>query len=110
MTARLIVCVTCDRTADPVPSTTRGAALADAVVVRAADRGEDLSVTRVDCLDGCPRPCNAALKARGKPLRRFTNLSPAMADALIDAARAYAADRDGHLPPDLVARLGPHAR
>ncbi|KPL54752.1 hypothetical protein ABB55_23085 [Prosthecomicrobium hirschii] len=110
MTARLIVCVTCDRMADPVPPKTRGAALAEAVEARAAARGEALAVTRVDCLDGCPRPCNAALKARGKPLRRFSNLSPAMVDALIDAARAYAADRDGRLPPDLAARLGPHAR
>lgn len=98
MTARLIVCTTCDRYAEPRPEPTRGEALARAVEARAQARGVDLAIVRVDCLDGCSRPCNAALRARGKPFRRFSGLSVTDCDALIDAALAYRADPRGLLP------------
>lgn len=99
MTARLIVCTTCDRYAEPPPEPSRGEALARAVEGRARERGVALAIVRVDCLDGCRRPCNAALRARGKPFRRFSGLSTADCDALIDAALAYRADAGGLLPP-----------
>ncbi|MEJ1161623.1 DUF1636 family protein [Prosthecomicrobium sp. N25] len=91
MTARLVVCVSCDRYADPPAVPTRGERLARAVEARAAERGVALSVLRVDCLDGCRTPCNAALRARGRPFHAFTALGPADAEALIDAALRYAA-------------------
>lgn len=101
MTARLIVCTTCDRYAGLRREPSPGEVLARAVEGRARERGADVAIVRVDCLDGCSRPCNAALRARGKPLRRFSGLSPADCDALIEAALAYRADPGGHLPSTL---------
>lgn len=107
MTARLIVCTTCDRSAEPRPEPSRGEALARAVETRARERGVDLAIVRVDCLDGCSRPCNAALRARGKPFRRFSGLSPADSDALIDVALAYRAAPSGKVAADAI--LAGHA-
>ncbi len=109
MVARLLVCATCDRYAAPAPSPTRGEALAAAL--RAVTPRVALRV--VECLNGCPRPCTAGLRAPGKATLRFSGLGPQDAAALLALAERYDASPDGEvvdaaLPESLRGRLTVH--
>jgi predicted metal-binding protein len=88
----------------------RGEQLAAAVEAAAAARGVGLAITRVDCLDGCRTPGNAALRARGRAFLRFSALTDADAGALVTAALAYDDRVAEPVPPSLEARtmrIGP---
>jgi predicted metal-binding protein len=110
MSGTLHLCITCDRfagadeaTAEPSGDATpaepsRGARLALAVERSLAAAGGGVQLLRVDCLDGCTRPCNAALSGRGKPLHRFSGLGPGDVADLVAVARHFAGDPAGDLP------------
>jgi predicted metal-binding protein len=108
---RIFVCVTCDRYAahsdcQPTP----GQKLANAVRQSAQKSGSSMSVRAVECLNGCPHPCTAALRAPGKAVIRFSYLNEADASALLDVATAYANSPsgemdDGQIPERLRAKV-----
>ena len=100
----LYVCRTCPRY-EPGPAgggRTRGASLAAAVKELASNGrvSDSLKVLVVNCLSGCPSPCNASLGGPGKLRIRFSRLGPEHASDLLDAAESYAATGDGDLSPD----------
>lgn len=104
MTPRLFVCVTCDRyAARAAGEATPGQVLAAAVRREAA--GAAVAVRTVECLNGCPHPCTAALRDPGKAVIRFSGLVPADAAALVEAATTYAASADGTVTEALPAAL-----
>ncbi len=87
MPALIYVCVRCDRYAAPHQAGHgAGLALADAF---AALTGEDLEVRQVACLNGCPQPCNVALRGAGRQTLRFSQVVADDSAALIEFARAY---------------------
>ena len=95
MSARIFVCVTCSRYAPtPVGEATPGQRLADAM--RRA--GTAVAIRTVECLNGCPHPCAAALRTPGKTIIRFSDLGTDDAPALLDTAIHYAASADGEIP------------
>lgn len=101
MSGRILVCLTCDRYAPPVPGEIGpGRRLALALAARARDGGGGVTVRTVECLNGCPKPCTAALRTSGKCLIRFSGLAPEDAPALIALAECYGASADGNLDPD----------
>jgi predicted metal-binding protein len=108
MATRLFVCVTCDRHAARHPGEAGpGERLAAAIRQPAADAG--VTVRTVECLNGCLRPCTAALRDPGKAVLRFSGLLTEDAAALVAAASLYAASLDGKvaagLPPGLRDKL-----
>lgn len=105
MNGRITVCVTCNRYARPEPGEpTPGLLLSRAVAAEGRDRG--IGVRAVECLNGCPHPCTAALRASGKCVLRFSGLTPADAPELIEVALCYADSCDGDIPKSaLPARL-----
>lgn len=103
MTARIFVCLTCDRYAQSPPGEiTPGQRLAAAMKAIAARALNPIAVRTVECLNGCPHPCTAALRAPGKAVIRFSGLSPADAPELIEAAAKYENSRDGDLPVEVL--------
>lgn len=113
MTARLFVCVTCSRYAPaPAGEATPGQRLAAAARAAAARAG--VAVRTVECLNGCPHPCTAALRDPGKAVMRFSGLTAEDAPALVEAAALYAASGDGRvteaLPPALRGKLATGGR
>jgi len=101
MSGRIFVCLTCNRY-DPVPvgEPTPGRRLATALQARAPGCG--ITIRTVECLNGCPHPCTAALRTPGKCVIRFSGLTQDDAPALIEAAERYAASEDGDIPDDAV--------
>jgi len=96
---RIFVCITCDRYARAHDGTpTPGQLLAAAVKRIAAVEGNVIAVRAVECLNGCPHPCTAALRAPGKAVIRFNGLNEADAPALLEAAGAYAKSNSGEIP------------
>lgn len=108
MSGRIFVCVTCDRYAAPATGETPpGRRLAGALQAQARAAGSSLTVRTVECLNGCPRPCTAALRTPGKCVIRFSGLTPEDAPALVEAAEQYAASADGNLAAEsLPSGLG----
>ena len=103
MGGRIFVCVTCDRYASPAADApSPGRALAGALQARARADGEGLAVRTVQCLNGCPHPCTAALRMPGKCMIRFSGLTIEDAPALIQAAQDYAESADGNLPAEAM--------
>ncbi len=103
MSGRIFVCVTCNRYAAPVPGETPpGRRLAGALRAGAGAGGHQVTVRAVECLNGCPHPCTAALRTPGKCVIRFSGLTPDDAPALIEAAERYAASATGDLPADVM--------
>ena len=97
---RIFVCRTCDRYAPlPAGEPTRGGRLA-AALLASASTGHQVTVRVVECLNGCPRPCTAALRAAGKYVIRFLGLDPSDAPALIEMAERYAESTDGNIPDE----------
>ena len=90
---RLYICETCERdvriAADEL---TRGQQLVAAIERELAERDLEppFSIRVVSCLNGCLKPCNVALRARGKYQLRFSKLTAAEASAVIDFALLYA--------------------
>jgi predicted metal-binding protein len=100
MSARIFVCMTCDRYAPTAPGEpTPGRRLALALLASARATGREIAVRTVECLNGCPHPCTAALRAPGKCAIRFSSLTPDDAPALIEVAACYAGSFDGDIPP-----------
>ena len=106
MNGRIFICTTCNRYAAPAGMTpgdmTPGQRLALAMKRCAAAAGSAIAIRTVECLNGCPRPCTAALRAPGKTVMRFSELTPDDAQALLDAATCYAESADGDIPPDAL--------
>jgi predicted metal-binding protein len=100
---RIFVCRTCDRYAPPpLAEPTRGGRLAAALLASAAGPGHQVTVRAVECLNGCPHPCTAALRGAGKYVIRFSGLEPSDAPALIQVAERYAASADGNIPDEAL--------
>lgn len=97
---RLYICVTCDRYAHTAERRRLGRAFADAAEAFARDRGLDRPIRAVECLMGCPTPCNATLRAAGKAMLRFSGLEPDDVPALFDVASGYASSTDGDIAQD----------
>jgi len=94
----LYVCRTCPR--EGWRSTTavgEGERLAQALRAALASSplagGFDLFV--VQCLGGCPKPCNVALVGAGKPYLRFNRLACGDFAAVLDLAARFRASADG---------------
>ena len=98
---RIFVCLTCSRYS-PAPSgePSRGEEMVRAVKRAAAAGGGVIAVRSVECLNGCPNPCTAALRTSGKNQLRFSHLIPEDAPALIEAAMLYTKSGDGSIPID----------
>lgn len=100
---RLYVCETCVRDlALGAEEKTRGRLLADAVAarLRALRLPPAIVYRTVLCLNGCPRPCNAALRAPGKCSLRLGQLTPADAPHIVDLLLEYSASADGEIPSE----------
>ncbi len=103
MSGRIIVCLTCNRYAPPEQGApTPGRRLATALLASARAPGRDVTVRTVECLNGCPHPCTAALRMPGKCAIRFSGLTPDDAPALIEAAESYAGSASGDIPPEAL--------
>ena len=105
---RLYVCTTCVRDVRLAPGErSRGQRLADEVARRLSDAGKGgraggsrLRFIGAPCLNGCLRPCTAALRAAGKYNLRFSRLGPGDAAAVLDFADAYLGHPTGDVPED----------
>ena len=73
-----------------------------AVRQAAVAAGGSITVRSVECLNGCPNPCTAALRAMGKNQLRFSKLTPDDAPALIVAAMLHAESEDGNISSDTM--------
>ena len=101
MIGRIFVCRTCDRYAPPpAGKPTRGGCLAATLLASAASPGHQVIVRAVEYLNGCPRPCTAALRSAGKYVIRFSGLEPSDAPDLIEMAERYAESADGNIPDE----------
>jgi predicted metal-binding protein len=103
MSGRIFVCITCHRDA-PVPAgqATPGLQLAHAMKRHAAAGDGAVVVRMVECLNGCPHPCAAALRMPGKMVIRFAHLTTADAPALLEAAALYADSPDGDVTAEAL--------
>jgi predicted metal-binding protein len=103
VTTRLYVCETCVRD-QPVGDGERtlGRQLADVIGARlkAAPVAPDALHRVVLCLNGCPRPCNVALRGAYKHTFRLGRLTPEDARDIVELFRVYAAIPDGDVPPE----------
>jgi predicted metal-binding protein len=98
----LYVCETCARDR-PVPAggTSVGRQIAAAVARRLAQRDDIGLVQRtVLCLNGCPNPCNIALRGPGKWSLRIGRLTPADVDRIVELACEYVASPTGEIPAE----------
>ena len=105
MTARLsgpgvtiFVCITCRH--ENEEGVRPGKTLFDAVQARLLDRGEcNVALRAVECLSVCKRPCTLALAGPGKWTYVVGDLDKhASVEAILDAARKFAATDDGIIP------------
>lgn len=111
MNARIFICMTCGRYSPPeAGEETRGETMCKAVREVIASIGADATLRTVECLNGCPKPCTAALRTPGKSILRFSGLEPADANALVEAAAIHARSEAGQvaneeLPERLRAKV-----
>ena len=100
---RVFVCTTCNRYAPAsAGQATPGQRLAHAMKQHAARCGSTVAVRTVECLNGCPHPCTAALRMPGKMVIRFSELTAEDAPALLEAAARYAESADGDIPTEAL--------
>jgi|1186.fasta_scaffold241611_2 predicted metal-binding protein len=101
MRGGIFVCTTCNRYAPPSQGEpTPGQRLAQALVAIEGGRNGPVPVRTVVCLNGCPKPCTAALREPGKFTIRFSHLTAGDARGLLEIAERYAASPDGNVPLD----------
>ncbi len=115
----IFVCVSCRRSLNDDESyDLPGAELVPALRSRLKDAGaEDVTVTPIECLAVCKRPCTVAVTAQEKWVYIIGDLDPAQhADEVVEAALAYQRSKDGIVPwkerpptfrKGVVARLTP---
>ena len=111
---RIYVCRTCARY-EPPPggpgSATKGQLLARQVKARfQAWRWRDrFTVLAVNCLSGCPNPCNVAFAGPGKYRVRINRFEPGDADQVLRIAALHLESTDGDLdrllPPSERGRI-----
>ena len=98
----IFVCVSCRRRLgeDDESFDQPGRGLAEAIEARLQDDGQaHLSVTAVDCLAVCKRPCTVALSGAGKWTYLIGDLDPdSHVDEIVLAARSFAASENGIVP------------
>jgi predicted metal-binding protein len=103
VSGRVFVCLTCNRYAsNAAGELTPGQRLAAAMRLTAAKVASPVAIRTVECLNGCPHPCTAALRAPGKCVIRFAELTTDDAAALIEAAELYARSPDGDIRPEAL--------
>ena len=101
MKGGIFVCTTCSRYAPPPRGEpTPGQCLAEAMIAIEGGRNGPVPVRTVVCLNGCPKPCTAALREPGKFTIRFSHLTAGDACGLLEIAERYAASPDGDVPLD----------
>ncbi len=96
--ATVFICVTCKGRDDTGGQP--GRALYNAVAARVRERGEtSITVTPVECLAVCKRPCTVALAGTGKWTCVVGDLDPATnVDDVITAALGYQSSESGIIP------------
>ena len=100
----LLVCRTCDR-AKPIPPGDRsdGSRLAQSLSQCIEEqRVPSIIIRSVECLSGCPQPCNVALKTYGKTHIQVSHVTERDSSALIDLAVRYHKSSDGTLPAEEI--------
>ena len=95
MAGRIFVCVTCDRAANLQAGQSLGSRIA--AQLESAAIAHDISIRRVECHNGCPKPGNAALRDLGKCVIRFHRLEEKDVAGLMEAAELYDRSCDGNL-------------
>ena len=99
---RLYVCQTCERDGRPEgDGRTRGEHLADAIAAvlkTLGPTGGFVHLVRVPCLNGCPSPCNIALRGSRRYSMRFSRLAIDDAESVVQMSVAYANSETGDLP------------
>lgn len=112
---KLFVCQTCERDrALDEGGRSRGARLADAIVVALEDRScRDVLLVRVACLNGCRNPCNVALRAPRKFSLRLSRMEAGDASAICALLDRYCESDSGEIaetawPKGLRARVTAH--
>jgi predicted metal-binding protein len=113
---RVLVCITCRASADPVDAPRKGPALADATQHALGD-DLDIEVKRVRCLGNCNRGLSAAIRRDKAWTYVFGDLDAERdGPTLIAGARLLAGSTDGLMPwrgrPEplkrgLIARVPP---
>jgi predicted metal-binding protein len=94
----IYVCVNCgDNLAVARGEKTQGRRLAEALLAGVGSRGS-IVVRQVECLNGCPKPCNAALRSHGKYTIRFSCLTQGEVPALLELSERYCHSADGNIP------------
>lgn len=87
---KLFICVSCDRKRTyAAGAITDGARLLRAVKETQSSVNDLTIIRAVECLNGCPHPCAAALRAPGKPTWRFSKLSERDGASLIETSIVY---------------------
>lgn len=98
----IFVCVSCRRSLGDAEESfdQPGRGLADTLQARLQDRGQtSVTVTPVDCLAVCKRPCTVALAGADKWTYLIGDLDPdSHADEIVAAALSFAASENGIVP------------
>jgi predicted metal-binding protein len=101
-TVTIFVCVSCRRSLGDAEESfdQPGRGLVDALQARLRDRGQaGVTVTPVDCLAVCKRPCTVALAAADKWTYLIGDLDPCShAEEVVSAALSFAASENGIVP------------
>ena len=101
-TVTIFVCVSCRRSLGDAEESfdQPGRGLVDALTSRLRDSGKTcVTVTPVDCLAVCKRPCTVALAGAGKWTYLIGDLDPdAHAEEIVAAALSFAASGNGIVP------------
>ena len=101
-TVTIFVCVSCRRSLGDAEESfdQPGRGLAEALQARLRDGGQtSVTVTPVDCLAVCKRPCTVAWAGAGKWTYLIGDLDPdSHAEEIVSAALSFAASENGIVP------------